>query len=173
MKKRKKEKMIFVDDTPSPDIRPLHVHAYRKKIVPATCAELGYTLHVCECGDEYRDSFTPLVAHVFQEQPEIPATCTEAGRRDFVCSVCGGIKTETIPATGHSFSDWIEQKKAGCVKNGFRARRCSECGKTETEKIRATGHLFTAWAPSNTHPGKEERFCQRCGKRLIRKKKES
>ena len=40
-----------------------HEHAYETTVIAPTCAQEGYTLHKCECGDEYKDNFTPTVGH--------------------------------------------------------------------------------------------------------------
>ena len=40
-------------------------HSYVAEVVDSTCVSLGYTLHSCQCGDSYRDSYTPLVSHAY------------------------------------------------------------------------------------------------------------
>lgn len=40
-----------------------HVHQYVETVVEPTCTERGYTLHKCECGDEYKDAYTDPVPH--------------------------------------------------------------------------------------------------------------
>ena len=66
-----------------------------------------------------------------------------------VCSVCGATLTEqtTIPATGHSWSDWTETKAATCTEDGAEARSCSACGAEETQTIAAKGHNYVvSWS---------------------------
>ena len=146
-----------------PVISPLHEHTYTERVIPASCVTRGYTLHVCACGHEYKDTFTPLGEHDFRPSKDVPPTCTKAGQHEFVCSVCGDKKVETVPATGHKFGKWVEQKKPTCIDPGEKVRQCSVCGGTETEKIPAIGHDYSEWEPSKSDPDKEERFCRRCG----------
>ncbi len=58
-----------------------HSHSYSVTTVAATCKSEGYTLHKCECGDEYIDQITEKsVEHDF------PRTGTVYG---YDCKVCG------------------------------------------------------------------------------------
>ena len=41
-----------------------HVHHYQQTVVNATYISDGYTLHKCDCGDEYKDSFTQMPTEV-------------------------------------------------------------------------------------------------------------
>ena len=41
-----------------------HVHSYQRTVVKATYISDGYTLHKCDCGDEYKDSFTQMPTEV-------------------------------------------------------------------------------------------------------------
>ncbi len=43
-------------------------HTYVETIVEPNCLEQGYTLHECECGDNYKDTFIqPIVDHDFSD----------------------------------------------------------------------------------------------------------
>ena len=44
-----------------------HVHRYTLSVVAPTCIAQGYTLHQCNCGDSYQDTWTPLIAHTWDE----------------------------------------------------------------------------------------------------------
>ena len=52
-----------------------HTHEYTDTVVPATCAVDGYTEHVCECGESYRDNVTTM-EHQGEIIPYQLATCT-------------------------------------------------------------------------------------------------
>ena len=41
-----------------------HVHHYQQTVVKASYLSGGYTLHKCDCGDEYKDSFTQMPTEV-------------------------------------------------------------------------------------------------------------
>ena len=85
------------------------------------------------------------------------------------CTVCGvQLKSEEIPATGHSFGAWTVVKPVTCTENGQEKRVCSACGLEETRVLPATGHKFGAWqtvkAPTCEEEGLRERTCSVCGK---------
>ena len=101
------------------------------------------------------------------------ATCTEAGYTgDTYCTDCGGkvADGETIPALGHSWSDWSESA-AACTVDGSRTRSCSVCGERESEVIPATGHQHTeirdAKAATCTEAGYSgDTYCTDCGEKI-------
>ena len=118
------------------------------------------------------------------------ATCTTAGVKTFTCTVCHRTKTETVSATGHSWSDawmhddthhWHNCENANCPvtensgKSGYAehsggAANCTEkavcatCG-TAYGDLDANGHDWGAWAvttPATTSAaGVETRTCKR------------
>ncbi len=94
------------------------------------------------------------------------ATCTQSGIRTYTCS-CGETKIESIPATGHQYSDWYVTKQAKCTESGVETSKCSKCGDTKTQSIPTTGHQYSAWAVTKqakcTEPGVETSKCSKCG----------
>lgn len=54
------------------------------------------------------------------------ATCTIDGEITYVCP-CGYVKTETIPALGHSGTD-VEIIEPTCTSDGYTLYKCSVCG---------------------------------------------
>ena len=156
----KKKKKIFDE---------LHVHDYSiTEVVPASCITRGYTIHRCECGDEYRDSMTPLAPHVFKLKETIRPSCEKAGKEIYVCSVCGDKDEKPIPATGHSFGEWIITEEPECETEGEKAKQCKICGAVVKEKLAATGHSFGEWIigkrPTCEETGEEKSQCKTCGK---------
>ena len=89
-----------------------HEHAYQTTVVAPTCAQEGYTLHKCECGDEYKDNFTPTVGHEAAE----PVYDTRQEADDFtgltiveqtLCKHCGtqlGIKEYRVTIAEQTYS---------------------------------------------------------------------
>ena len=71
------------------------------------------------------------------------ATCTEAGSISNICSKCGDTEViETLPATGHSYGEWVETTAPTCTEKGEQSKTCSSCGDVQKETILATGHNF-------------------------------
>ena len=89
---------------------------------------------------------TPKSEAVYEN--EIAATCETAGSHDMVtrCSVCEAEiarTTETIPAKGHSWGDWIVVTAATCEGRGSEKRVCTrdrDGSHVETRQTDALGH---------------------------------
>lgn len=123
---------------------------------------------------------------VIKKQP----TCTTAGEKTYTCTDCGRTKTETVSATGHSWSDawrhdtthhWHDCENANCdvtensgkfgyaehsggTANCTQQAVCTICG-TAYGDLDANGHDWGAWAvttPATTSAaGVETRVCKR------------
>ena len=123
---------------------------------------------------------------VIKKQP----TCTTAGEKTYTCTVCNRTKTETVSATGHSWSKewksdtthhWHDCKNANCdvtensAKDGYAEHSggtanctqqavCTICG-TAYGDLDPNGHDWGAWAvttPATTSAaGVETRVCKR------------
>ncbi len=79
--------------------------------------------------------------HQYDTTNEIPAKCTEVGERTLTCSICGDVKTEEIPATGHTNN------------NGT----CSVCGETIGEiKTNDTTYTFSQYPAGTQYAENEE-----------------
>lgn len=80
-----------------------HTHSYTATVVQPTCADKGYTIHVCsDCGDYYKDSYVNPFGHswgAWTDKEE--ATCTKEGLKERTCSVCGAVETKTVSVTDH------------------------------------------------------------------------
>ncbi len=75
----------------------------------------------------------------------VEAACTEEGKNVYVCKGSGtcednnGIKEETVPALGHSYSKWTVDKPATETEAGSESRTCTRCGDKQTQEIPAGG----------------------------------
>lgn len=103
-----------------------------------------------------------------EEKVTAQPTHTANGTKSVVCSYCGTtVKTESIPATGHTFGAWTVTKAATCTEKGTETRTCS-CGAKETREIALKDHTAGNWevkiAPTCTEKGTEEQKCTACGK---------
>ena len=144
-----------------PVISALHEHSYKEIIVKPTCISMGYTLHQCECGEEYKDSFTPLGDHSYQVTSRIDPTCTENGTEEETCEFCGQKQTRELSAIGHAFTEWTEAKRPTCTEDGEEQRQCQNCGEVETKALQKTGHSFGDWMKNPD--GTSVRYCKHCG----------
>ena len=96
-------------------------------------------------------------------------TCTKDGQRYYICSICGEKITETLPATGHSWSAWKTETESSCGKEGTMVRVCTKCGEKEYDVIDAKEHSWSPWsvdlAATCTEDGRSVRTCWNCGEK--------
>ena len=67
----------------------VHNHSYTAKKIAPTCTAQGYTLHTCDCGDSYKDSYTDKTAHSY---------------KDNVCTACGAVLKVDVPQIQYCYS---------------------------------------------------------------------
>ena len=144
----------------------LHEHKYKTKIIKSTCIAKGYTIHKCDCGYEYRDSYTPLVDHIFKVTNCVAPSCETDGFEEKVCEICGEKTTSSLPALSHKYSNWVETARPTCTENGESQRQCSRCGATEIHPLPKTGHQFGGW--SESPDGTQTSYCVKCGHTITR-----
>ena len=137
----------------SRDIPALN-HDYDQTItltVEATCTKDGYTYHPCKhSGCDSRQTVQVLTKLGHDEvngewKVTKAATCETDGVKEYYCGRCKeSIKSEVIPATGHSFTNYVKTNDATCVDNAKQTGTCTRCGKPNTIDIpdTALGHDF-------------------------------
>lgn len=112
-------------------------HSYITTVTDAKCEAAGSVVTKCEnCTSEIKTDLLAL-GHDWGSgtvNAGDEATCTKTGTRTYTCSRCSEIKTEEIPATGHSFVT-ID---ATCTTDGKKV--CSKCDYTEAGE--KAGHSF-------------------------------
>ena len=99
-------------------------HSYTSKVTTAaTCTGTGVKTYTCSlCGSSYTESIPatghsysggsctacgavdPNCSHSYTSKVTTAATCTTTGVRTYTCSLCGDSYTQSIAATGHSYS---------------------------------------------------------------------
>lgn len=133
---------IEISDIDSWGIIPATGHNYITEVVEPTCTEQGYTLHTCSnCGDSFKDTYTEATGHNFELVSEKVPTCTINGKKQYKCSKCGEEKTETIEATGHSYTTQVIAPT--CIEQGYTLHTCSKCGDSYKDNYtEATGHDY-------------------------------
>ena len=157
-----------------------HEHEYivqQKK--DATCTESGYTIYVCkDCGDEYRDTISPL-GHNWGEWTVItPATETTSGEERRICSRnAEHTETRQIPGLKHTHKlSKTDSVSATCTGDGnIEYWYCADCGNYFSDgngenmiaesdiDIPALRHNYGEWevvkAATCTESGSEQRVC--------------
>jgi len=64
-----------------------HKHSYERITIEATCLEQGFTKYVCECGENYVDSYKQPLGHEFKNYvSNKDATCTANGTETAICN---------------------------------------------------------------------------------------
>ena len=109
----------------------------------ATCTENGEKTFTCSvCGDSYTNSETDALGHDWQETSRTEAKCEQEGSVQYVCSHdASHTKTETIPATGHTYSALVTLPT--CTAGGYTTYTCSSCGDQYTDDFTfAAGHSY-------------------------------
>lgn len=104
----------------------------------ALCTQNGEIQYTCtKCGLKRTETVKAL-GHKKVTDKSIEATCEKEGKTEGShCSICGEVlvSQKTIPATGHSWSNWITVKNASVSSEGAQQRTCSKCGKLENRNI--------------------------------------
>lgn len=137
-------------------------------IKEATCQRIVY--HCDSCGydmtkpgtfDEYHDYVDGFCRYCGAEDPDhvphehdyhethrVDPTCTEDGYIEYTCD-CGDSYTDPLPATGHSWGEWMP---AG---DGEEVRYCGVCGaedyRTTEEDAYSIQMLFLSWLFPKTY----------------------
>ena len=155
---------------------PLKEHSWEtiSIITEATETQAGLKQERCSvCNLIENHEYVYHVTHVFQGREEVvkAATCTEPGTKKVYCTGCNEFITETIPATGHSWSEWNILQAGNCTTDELRERTCIICAASQPDKIEAPGHAWTEWTiekqPTCQSAGSKNRTCTRCQQRDV------
>lgn len=133
------EEPITTESTITPTEEPTelpHEHAYTESITTeVTCETDGVRTFTCECGDSYTEAIT-ATGHNYEEVADsaTPATCDTDGKEaDTKCSLCDSVvEGEVIPASGHSYGEYVYNNDATTSADGTETATCSVCGGTDT-----------------------------------------
>jgi len=127
-----------------------HIWSEWSITVPANCTEEGEESRTCTrvgCDGVEKKKIAALghTAGEAVKENEIAATCETAGSYDEVvyCSVCKkemSREGKTVPALGHTWSQWNISVLPNCTETGEKIRTCTRCKKIEKEAIAALGH---------------------------------
>ncbi len=139
-----------------------HTHDYKETVVEPTCTEKGYTLHKCECGEEYKDGETEALGHLFGAWETItPATEDSEGLEQRVCARknCGFKEERAIPVLSHTHHYITTIVEPTCTERGYTKYTCEKCGNSYNANYKkALGHDYsTEWTVD------EKATCQKTG----------
>lgn len=102
----------------------------------ATCTAPGIEKKTCKvegCGKVERNVVARAGHKIDNPTVTKAATCTEDGEQKGTCSVCKQEVTQTIPATGHTFSDETETLDNTAIDgHTYLVETCKVCGKKQS-----------------------------------------
>ena len=143
------------------------------KAIPATCTTDGKTegSHCSVCGQTIKkQNIIPAIGHIYDSGKLVSSpTCTEVGTKIYTCTICGAVKTETIEAKGHNYSDeWTIDKNATCMEEGQKSHHCMTCDeKKDVTIIPKTEHNYDSGTITKrvtcTDNGEMTYTCTECG----------
>ena len=117
----------------------IHVHAWvENKPAIISCTTDSVITYSCTCGNSKQET-VPAPGHDMKDGAVKKPTCTEEGEQTKRCSRCSYVLVIETPATGHDWSEWIND--TGRVHK----RTCSKCNLEETanHNIPAGGVICT------------------------------
>ncbi|MBE6634094.1 MAG: hypothetical protein E7620_07125, partial [Ruminococcaceae bacterium] len=117
---------------PAVSTEPPHVHAYESHVVAPTCTDVGYTHHVCACGDSYSDNQLPPLSHQYNTTaPDVH--CNQYVYQIYICELCGHQNSEPTEQKGsiHDLKTTVvyPTKETG----GYTLHACSRCDYSYTD----------------------------------------
>ena len=143
---------------------PPHEHTFSEWVITQEpiCTTTGTKERTCVCGEKQTETIAAL-GHDYEERVIAP-TCTEAGYTLHTCKNCEhSYQDNEVPATGHTFSEWVITQEPICTTTGTKERTCV-CGEKQTETIAALGHDYEerVIAPTCTEAGYTLHTCKNC-----------
>lgn len=124
------------------EVIPATGHALKLHRQESTCTSAGFEYYICEnCGNMIGETeYLPKLGHSYKEEIISEADCTSDGEILYSCERCGDSYTETIPSSGHTFSEWVITAEPTCTQQGMKHRVCAECSATETLELPMAEH---------------------------------
>ena len=113
-----------------------HTFGEWEDLTASSCTTVGSRRRVCSVCGYVETVGVEADGHDWEEDYTVDkeATCTEAGSRSIHCKNCEAITgSETIPAMGHSFTNYVSDNNAACNADGTMTAVCDHgCGTQKT-----------------------------------------
>lgn len=150
-----------------------HVWGEWETISSPDCDDDGAEKRVCSvCGSIEQKGVTAK-GHEWEKEYEVDkvATCVDEGSESIHCQICDAVKPDsstTIPALGHSYTNFTTNDNATCTSDATKTAKCDRCDETYTETIPETikPHEWGEWKtlsnPTCTETGSNIRYCEVC-----------
>lgn len=173
---------VFADETGCKEAKDgKHVPNEDKKelVKMATCTEDGEWLIYClYCNTQYTTEVIPATGHEWGDKKQIrEAGCVTTGEVQYTCQNCNEVKTETIPAKGHTI---VTDKGVTptCTQTGLtEGKHCSVCNEVIRKQKKLAPkkhHAVTDKAVEATCSKEgltEGKHCSVCNQVLVEQKK--
>lgn len=122
----------------------------------ATCTVDGTETAKCDRCDETdtRIAAGSALGHNYSTNWTVDKSpsCTQPGSKSHHCIRCGDKADVTeIPATGHTFGEWVVTLPPTSDTEGMQERTCTVCGETEQLSIPAIGAPDDEYLPGNVN----------------------
>lgn len=109
----------------------------KKKILSLATMSLIVASMLVGCGSEEEKH-----KHKYEEKVNVEATCETDGEATYTCE-CGDTYTEAIPATGHSFTNYVSNNDATYEADGTETAKCDNCDATDTRTAEGSKLAYT------------------------------
>lgn len=111
-------------------------HTMEETIAEPGCATTGERTLVClVCGFTEREVTGEPLEHSYVKTLTINAPCDVEGLVEYRCERCGAVKSELIPAKGHTYGGWVVEKQATTETEGLRCQTCIYCNERLYETV--------------------------------------
>ena len=147
-----------------------HSFSEWEDVTSPNCGGESYSVRTCSACGVKENSNVHTESHVWDTKYTVDkeATCTEDGSKSIHCTRCEATQfSTTIPATGHSFSDWEDVVSDTCGGESYSIRSCSACQIEEKINVHAEGHAWdtkytTDKEATCTEDGSKSIHCTKC-----------